>query len=46
MNLQTFLKLGRVSNLPTVWTNAIAGAVLAGVTPLTEILVVGLAFFT
>ena len=43
MNLQTFLKLGRVSNLPTVWTNAIAGAVLAGVTPLTEILVVGLA---
>ena len=43
MNLQTFLKLGRVSNLPTVWTNAIAGAVLAGVAPLTEILVVGLA---
>jgi 4-hydroxybenzoate polyprenyltransferase len=24
------LRLGRVSNLPTVWTNALAGAVLAG----------------
>ena len=24
------LKLGRVSNLPTVWTNALAGMVLAG----------------
>jgi 4-hydroxybenzoate polyprenyltransferase len=30
MNLATALKLGRVSNLPTVWTNAIAGTVLAG----------------
>lgn len=30
MTYQTFLKLGRVSNLPTVWTNAMAGAVLAG----------------
>jgi len=26
----TALKLGRVSNLPTVWTNTLAGAVLAG----------------
>lgn len=26
----TLLRLGRVSNLPTVWTNALAGAVLAG----------------
>jgi len=26
----TILRLGRVSNLPTVWTNAMAGAVLAG----------------
>lgn len=26
----TLLKLGRVSNLPTVWTNALAGAVVAG----------------
>lgn len=30
MNLKTILKLGRVSNLPTVWTNAAAGMVLAG----------------
>lgn len=30
MNLQTALQLGRVSNLPTVWTNALAGVVLAG----------------
>ena len=30
MRLGTFLRLGRVSNLPTVWTNALAGAVLAG----------------
>jgi 4-hydroxybenzoate polyprenyltransferase len=27
------LRLGRVSNLPTVWTNALAGAALAGATP-------------
>ena len=27
------LRLGRVSNLPTVWTNAIAGIALAGVSP-------------
>ena len=27
------LKLGRVSNLPTVWTNAVAGTLLAGATP-------------
>jgi hypothetical protein len=26
----TFLALGRVSNLPTVWTNCLAGAALAG----------------
>ena len=26
----TLLKLGRVSNLPTVWTNVLAGTVLAG----------------
>jgi 4-hydroxybenzoate polyprenyltransferase len=30
VNLRTALKLGRVSNLPTVWTNTLAGAVLAG----------------
>lgn len=27
------LRLGRVSNLPTVWTNALAGAALAGGEP-------------
>lgn len=32
MKLKTVLKLGRVSNLPTVWTNTLAGAVLAGAT--------------
>jgi len=31
VKLQTALRLGRVSNLPTVWTNTLAGAVLAGV---------------
>lgn len=30
MNWSTALQLGRVSNLPTVWTNVLAGAVLSG----------------
>jgi 4-hydroxybenzoate polyprenyltransferase len=30
MNLSVLLKLGRVSNLPTVWTNVLAGTALAG----------------
>lgn len=30
MKLHTALRLGRVSNLPTVWTNTLAAAVLAG----------------
>jgi 4-hydroxybenzoate polyprenyltransferase len=30
VNLKTALALGRVSNLPTVWTNVLAGAALAG----------------
>jgi len=30
MNVHTALKLGRTSNLPTVWSNVVAGAVLAG----------------
>jgi hypothetical protein len=30
VKLGTALRLGRVSNLPTVWTNTLAGAVLAG----------------
>ena len=29
-SFDTLLRLGRVSNLPTVWTNALAGVVLAG----------------
>ena len=28
-----YLRLGRVSNLPTVWTNVVAGAVLSGAAP-------------
>ena len=43
MTLGTILKLGRVSNLPTVWTNAIAGAALAGQPSIPVILVVGIA---
>jgi len=30
VRLRAALRLGRVSNLPTVWTNTLAGAVLAG----------------
>jgi hypothetical protein len=30
LNLRTAVGLGRVSNLPTVWSNALAGIVLAG----------------
>jgi len=30
MTVATLLALGRVSNLPTVWTNCLAGAMLAG----------------
>jgi hypothetical protein len=30
MNIQVALHLGRVSNLPTVWTNVLAGLTLAG----------------
>ncbi|MGC1497450.1 MAG: UbiA family prenyltransferase [Sulfitobacter sp.] len=41
MNFQTFLKLGRVSNLPTVWTNALAGAVLTGHTSIAIVLFLG-----
>ena len=45
MNLNTALRLGRVSNLPTVWTNALAGAVLAtgGAPDWTAIVLSGLA---
>lgn len=30
MNLRLALQLGRISNLPTVWTNGLVGALLAG----------------
>jgi 4-hydroxybenzoate polyprenyltransferase len=36
MSLSVALQLGRVSNLPTVWTNALAGTVLAGGAPWTS----------
>ena len=32
MRLRSALRLGRVSNLPTIWTNTLAGTVLAGAT--------------
>lgn len=32
-SVKTALDLGRVSNLPTVWTNTLAGVILAGVSP-------------
>lgn len=48
MNWATALRLGRVSNLPTVWTNVVAGAVLSGsaLTPLSlVILLVAISLF-
>jgi 4-hydroxybenzoate polyprenyltransferase len=45
VKLRTALSLGRVSNLPTVWTNALAGALLAGARDLgPELALVVLAF--
>lgn len=41
---QTLLRLGRVSNLPTVWTNVIAGATIANAAAtIADVAVVGLA---
>jgi UbiA prenyltransferase family len=41
---QTLLRLGRVSNLPTVWTNVIAGATIANAAVnLVDVALVGLA---
>jgi heme O synthase-like polyprenyltransferase len=43
-NAQTLLRLGRVSNLPTVWTNVIAGATIANTAAtVADIATVGLA---
>ena len=46
MTLRDALLLGRVSNLPTVWTNCLAGAVLAGADSITTALWLGLAAMT
>lgn len=44
MNLDTALRLGRVSNLPTVWSNVLAGMVIVGGQPsLFSVFVVGFA---
>ncbi len=48
MNWMVAFKLGRVSNLPTVWTNVWAGAILAGgsiLEPLTIWLLVAISLF-
>lgn len=44
MKFRTALTLGRVSNLPTVWTNTLAGALLVGARPGPEFALVVLAF--
>lgn len=45
MQPRTALKLGRVSNLPTVWTNCLVGFALAGINPeILPLLLVWLAF--
>ena len=41
--LSTLLRLGRISNLPTVWTNVIAGVVIAGGAPAVDIVLLALA---
>jgi 4-hydroxybenzoate polyprenyltransferase len=41
---RVYVRLGRISNLPTVWTNVLAGVVLAGAAPAPQIIgVLGLA---
>jgi hypothetical protein len=42
MKLSTALRLGRVSNLPTTWTNVATGLVLSGAGPLRAELALGL----
>src|SRR5260221_1561159 len=39
MQVRTALKLGRVSNLPTVWTNVLAGVALAALDPAWQVVV-------
>lgn len=44
MRWQVYLRLGRVSNLPTVWTNVLAGTALAGgATPAAHVAVLAVA---
>jgi len=48
MNWSVAMRLGRVSNLPTVWTNVCAGVVLSGAAvtaQLTLLLIVSLSLF-
>ena len=40
MTLLTALRLGRVSNVPTVWTNVLAASALCGASPAPSMLVV------
>lgn len=44
--LRLYVRLGRVSNLPTVWSNVLAGVLLAGGTPEAHLLVPLLASMT
>jgi len=44
VNFRIALTLGRVSNLPTVWTNTLAGVLLVGARPGPELALVVLAF--
>jgi 4-hydroxybenzoate polyprenyltransferase len=48
VNLSLLLRLGRISNLPTVWTNVLAGSLLAGASladPELPLLMLALSFF-
>jgi 4-hydroxybenzoate polyprenyltransferase len=48
VSFATLLKLGRVSNLPTIWTNVLAGTVLSGGewrSPRTALVVVAMSLF-
>ncbi len=43
--LRTYLQLGRVSNLPTVWSNVVAGSLLSGASPLAPLAGLSLSLF-
>lgn len=42
LNYDTYLRLGRISNLPTVWSNVLAGTALAGGAAAEQILLLAL----